>query len=257
MSQRGFIKIVIIAIAVIIIGTIGYFTLVKKPPTTPSPEGEGAYIPSEEEIIRILFPKGEEKLEIGNIYEIRWENYIGDEPLTIGLQVTTPDGKTYLKRIAENVPVAASGSYRWTVTSELADSKYKIEVYPEGNRPLVGRSKDFFSITGDLLIVIDTPQPLEEVSSPIQITGKARRIFSEGEFIVKSVNMGPEWEVVESETIASISGECDWMAGEWCNFTAELSFQKGERTAMRMLEFYQKDERLGLSLVYKFLIYEK
>jgi len=49
MSQKGFIKILIIAIVVIIIGAIGYFTLVKKPPTIPSEE-QKTYIPSEEEI---------------------------------------------------------------------------------------------------------------------------------------------------------------------------------------------------------------
>ena len=212
---------------------------------------------ADEETIKVSFPQGGEKLEIGKTYDIRWENYIANEPLTIALQVTLPDGETYLKRITENVPAASTGNYSWTVTSELADSKYRIEVYPEGDRLLVGRSKDFFSITGDSLIVVNTPQLLEEITSPIQITGQARKIFSEGEFIVKSKNMGPEWEVVESEAIASISGECDWMAGEWCNFTAELSFSKGERTSMRMLEFYRRSEQSGLSLVYSFLIYEK
>ncbi len=251
------ILIIVIATAIAGGGILAYQYMWPVEKAEDKIEGGGAYIPSEEEIIKVLFPKGGEKLEIGKIYEVRWENYIANEPLTIGLQVTTPDGKTYLKRIAKNVPVASTGSYSWTLTSEPADSKYKIEVYPEGDRPLVGRSKDFFHIIGDSLIVVNTPQPLEEITSPIKITGKARKIFSEGEFIVKSKNMGPEWEVIGSETITSISGECDWKTGEWCNFTAELSFPKGERTPMRMLEFYQKDKRFGLGLVYKFLIYEK
>ena len=253
MDQQGFVKILLIVIIIVVVGTVGYFMLIKKAPTTSSPEGQGAYIPTEEEIIRVLFPKGGERLEIGKTYEVRWKNYIANEPLTIGLQVTMPDGRTYLKRIVEDIPVVVSGTYNWTVTSELADSKYKIEVYPESNRPLVGRSKDFFSITGDSLVAVNTPQPLDEVTSPIEIIGKARRIFSEGEFIVKLVSWGPD--SVVSEAIASISNECDWMVGDWCNFKAKLSFPSGKGTGS--LEFYQKDERFGLKLVYKFPVYEK
>lgn len=263
-SQKGIAPIVIVLIVVGVLllgmGAIYLSKVERKPEVTPPPitypgipPDEGVWIPKEEELIRIIFPGGGEKLEIGKTYEISWENYIGEEPLTVGLQVTMPDGKTYLKRIAENVPAAISGTYKWTVTSEPADSKYKIEVYPEANRPLVGRSKDFFSITGDSLIVVNTPQPLEEVTSPIKITGKARRIFSEGEFIVKLVSWGPD--PVVSEAIASISDECDWMAGNWCNFNANLSFPSGKGTGS--LEFYQRDERFGLKLVYKFPVSEK
>lgn len=262
MNQKGFIKILIIAIAVIIIGTIGYFTLVKKPPTTPSPEGQGAYIPSEEEIIRVLFPKGGETLEIGKTYEIRWENYIGKEPINIVLAVIMPDGKSWGKIIAENVPSATSGTYQWTVTSEPLDSKYKIEVYPPGNRPLVGRSKGLFSITGDSLIMVNTPQPLEKVTASIKITGKARRIFSEGEFIVRLREVGSVWDEAKglfvkfpaiTEAIAR-GGEC-WMTGDWCDFTAELSFSSEEiKDRGAMIEFYKRDERFGEKLIYEFPI---
>ena len=49
MSQKGFIKILIIAIVVAIIGTIGYFILVKKSPVIP-PNGQESYIPSGKKI---------------------------------------------------------------------------------------------------------------------------------------------------------------------------------------------------------------
>src|SRR3989344_1627573 len=243
-------KIIIsIIIAIVVIGGVSYFTLVRKPSTTPPPEG--AYIPSEGEIIRIISPKGGERLEIGKTHAISWENYIGNEPLTIGLQVTTSDGETYLKKIAENIPAAGSGSYNWTVTSEPADSKYKIEVYPEGNRPLVGRSKDFFSIIGDLLIVVNNPQPLEKIVSPLKVTGKARRIFSEGEFIVRLVGHYLPDKPVLTETIAN-ARNCDWLSGNWCDFEVNLSFSSEKiKDALAMLEFYQRDERVGEKLIYE------
>lgn len=240
--------IIFVIIAIVVIGVAIYFTLIKKSSPTP----ERAYIPSEEEIIKVLFPTGGEKLEIGKAYVVRWENYIGNEPLTIGLQVTTSDGKTYLKKIAENVPTASSGNYNWSVTSEPADSKYKIEVYPEGNRPLVGRSKNFFSISGDSLIIIDNPQPLEEIASPLKVSGKARRIFSEGEFIIRLAGYYLPDKPVLSEAIA-FAKNCDWLAGNWCNFEVNLSFSSEKiKDALAMLEFYQRDERFGEKLIYKF-----
>jgi len=252
MSQKGFIKILIIAIVVAIIGTIGYFILVKNF-SAPS-EKQGAFIPNEKEIIRVLFPKGGERLEIGDTYEIRWENYIGDEPLTIALQVTTLNGKTYLKKIAENIPPIDSGSYRWTVTSEPTDSKYKIEIYPEDNRTLVGRSKDFFFITGDPLITVATPKPLEEVTSPLKISGKARRIFNEGEFIVRLVGHYLSNKPVLANTIVYVQ-DCDWSAGDWCDFEVQLFFPSEKiKNALAMVEFYQRDEKFGEKLIYKFPI---
>ena len=252
MSQKGFIKILIIAVVVAIIGTIGYFVLVKK--SSAPPEKQGAFIPNEKEIIRVLFPKGGERLEIGNTYEIRWENYIGDEPLTIALQVTTPNGKTYLKKIAENVSPIGSGSYRWTVASEPTDSKYKIEIYPEDNRTLVGRSKDFFFITGDPLITVTTPKPLEEVASPLKIVGKARRIFNEGEFNVRLVGHYLSNKPILANAIIH-TRDCDWSAGGWCNFEVQLFFPSEKiKNALAMIEFYQRDERFGEKLIYKFPI---
>jgi len=251
-------KILLIGIIIftLVIGAVGYFALSKKPPITPSltpsPKEQGADIPSEEEIIRVLFPKGGEELEIGKVYEIRWENYIGNEPLTIGLQVTMSNGKVYFKPIAENVPATVSGTYKWTVTSEPGDSKYKIEIYPPGGRGLVGRSKDFFSIIGDSLITVNNPQPLEEVTSSLKVTGKARRIFSEGEFIVRLVGYYLPNEPLLTETIAHAQN-CDWMSGDWCDFEVELFFPSEEtKGVLIMIEFYQRDEMFGEKLIYKF-----
>lgn len=273
-SQLGLAPIIIILIVVGVlllgVGTIYLYQqskvepepeLTQPPITQPeTPSDTGVWIPEEEEIIRVLFPKGGEKLEIGKTYEIRWENYIGNEPLTIGLQVTTPDEKVYLKWIDNNVPAAAKGTYNWTVTSEPVDSKYKIEVYPGGNRPLVGRSKDFFSIKGDSLISVNIPQPLGKVVSPIKITGQARRIFSEGEFIIRLRQVGSEWDddkgiFVKFPPIAEAIAWAktgDWMSGEWCDFGVELSFASEKIRGLAMIEFYKRDERFGEKLIYEF-----
>ncbi|MBU3918743.1 Gmad2 immunoglobulin-like domain-containing protein [Patescibacteria group bacterium] len=257
------IKIILGIGVVVIIGVVSYFALIEKPLTILPPGEQGAYIPSEEEIIRVLFPKGGEKLEIGKTYEVSWENYIGDEPLSVGLQVTTPNEKTYVKHIATNVPAALSGVYKWTVTSERTDSKYKVEVYPEENRPLVGRSKDYFSITGDSLIVVNTPQPLEKVTTPIKVSGRARRIFSEGEFIIRLRAGGAKWDedngvFVKFPPIAEAMAWAktgDWMSGDWCDFEVELSISSEElKDNNWIIEFYQRDERFGEKLIYEFLV---
>jgi hypothetical protein len=274
-SQLGLALIIIVLIVVgallLGVGTIYLYqqsTKVEPEPETTqppitrpeTPPDTGVWVPEEGEIIRVLFPKGGEKLEIGKTYEIRWENYIGNEPLTIALQVTTPDGKVYTKTIADNVPGTTEGIYNWTVTSEPADSKYKIEVYPPANRPLVGRSKDFFSITGDSLIMVNTPQPLEKVTSPIKITGKARRIFSEGEFIIRLREVGAKWDedkgiFVKFPPIAEAIAwpkTGDWMSGDWCDFEVELPFPLEKIRGLAMIEFYKRDERFGEKLIYKF-----
>jgi len=125
-SQLGLAPVIIVLIVVgallLGVGTIYLYQQSKiepepeptQPPITQpeTPSDTGIWIPKEEEIIRVLFPKGGEKLEIGKTYEIRWANYIANEPLIVGLQVTTPDEKVYLKWIDINVPAAAEGIYR-------------------------------------------------------------------------------------------------------------------------------------------------
>jgi len=278
MSKNSLIHIIV---AISAITMIVYFTWIREVPTPPPlleeipflppleipvlppvevpiPPGGGVWIPREEEIIRVLFPRGGEKLEIGKTYEIGWENYIGNEPLTIALQVTTPEGRVYANIIAENIPAAPSGTYKWTVTSERLDSKYKIEVYPPANRPLVGQSKNFFFIIGDPLIIVDSPQPFEEVTSPLKVTGKARGIFSEAEFLVRLVSYWFPDRPLLAEAIARAHQDCDWLAGDWCDFKAELSFPPEKITGRwTKVKFYQRDEQLGERLIYQFPVVGK
>lgn len=213
----------------------------------------GAYIPSSEDIIRIVFPNGGEVLEIGKSYNISWENYIGNEPLTIAIEVTTSNGAKYQKRIAENIPAAESGSYNWTATSEMIGNKYKIEVYPEGDRPLVGRSNEFFSITGEPFIIINSPQQLEEIAtSSLKVSGKVRKILSEGEFILRFTDQSSALLI---EKIIKVEN-CDWIVGEWCNFEVDLSFEQEKiKDTIVMLNFYQRNEGLGEKLIYSLPVF--
>ena len=243
-------KILLIIIAVFIVSIGSYLFFHKQ----SSLKMTGADMPNPEEQIRVLFPKGGEKLEMNKTYDIKWENYIGEEPLTISLQVTTPDEKIYLRNIAFGIP-ATTSTYSWSVGSEDPGMKYKIKIYPEGEyRPYyAGQSNAFFSIIGDALIMVDNPNPLEKITSPLKITGKAHKIFSEGEFIIKLR------EVVSKKIIASTRAmaQGDWLSGNWCDFSAELSFEIEKlKDRSAEIEFYQIDERDNYEdkLIYEFVV---
>lgn len=286
MNQKGFSKIVLVILTVVLAGTLGYITLVKKsasPSTnqsqtnsqntqsdmpsvfddivssnTLSPQqkletnnepGQGASVVAEKDKIQVVSPKGGEKLEVGKMYDIRWTNYfLIKEPLTIALQITAPDNKVSAKIIAFNVPAVFAGSYKWAVPYENADAKYKIEVYPAGGRELIGRSKDFFTISGgEQLVVITSPKPMERVnaSQPIIITGKARKVFNEGEFDVSASYILSGKKQVTARTFATcnISGDgCDWTSGNFVDFKATLNLSSYPVCYVNV-EFYKRDEK--------------
>ena len=261
-------SIIYFVIALVVISMTTYFAWTRwareapTPPPPPEevyiPRDEGVWIPSE----GVVFPKGGEKLEIGKTYEIQWgafSDIVG--PVSISLLVRTPEGRGYVKPIAEDIP-ADTSTYKWTVTSERPDNKYKIEIYPIGARELVIRSKEF-SIIGDLLIIVDRPQPYERVTSPFKVTGKARRIFSdEGEFPVRLVGFvpGPKPMFID-ERVRARAQDCDWLVGDWCNFEAELSFPPSPLEELErwwlVVEFYQRDEQFGERLIYNLPVVER
>ncbi|MBS3978083.1 MAG: hypothetical protein KGZ75_15370 [Syntrophomonadaceae bacterium] len=271
---------VFIVIGAILLG-VGTIYLYQQSNNQPEPPPvTGADIVEEEERIRVLFPRGGETLEIGRTYEIRWENYLREEPLIIALQVTTPEGIAYSRIINKNIPAAAEGVYTWMAISERLDGKYKIEIYSPGAEELTGRSEGYFSITGESLITVNTPQPLEGVGgimlvpsrtgppiikgeiTPIRITGKARRIFNEGEFVVMLREVGIVWDedrdiYVKFAPLARSIARAktsDWMTGEWTDFEAELAFTaeqvSGKTQFLAMLGFYQMDEKFAERFLY-------
>jgi len=272
--NKKFIWLIVVIIILVSVGV--YFAYVTPRPQPQIPSDTGADIIKEEERVRVLFPKGGETLEIGKTYEIRWENYLGGDPLIIALQVTTPEGVVYQRIINKKVPAAAEGIYNWTVNSERIDGKYKIVIGE------TGRSEDYFSIAGDSLITVNTPQLLEGVGgimlvssrtgppivkgevTPIRITGKARRIFNEGEFVVRLREEGLVWDenigahrrpLPLDEAIARAKTD-DWIAGEWTDFEAELAFSaeqvRGKTQFSAIIGFYPRDGRGNGKLIYEF-----
>ena len=268
MNQKGFANIILIVVIVAIVAVGGYFVFSKKS-TTPTPTqqnsetnipnetgqkqdtsyipGQGASTVAEKDRIQITSPKGGEKLEVGKTYDVRWTNYFGKEPLTVALQATTPDNKVSAKIVASNVPTASTGSYKWTVTSESPDNKYKIEVYPAGGRPLVGRSKDFFTISGEQLITITSPKPNDRVNAtqPVVITGKARKVFGEGEFDISASYLLDNQKQVVARSLATcnITGNgCDWTSGNFVDFKSTLDLSSAP-VCYVSVEFYKRDEK--------------
>ncbi len=158
-------KIVWIIVVIIALGVGCYFIFSNKSadratnsnssPQIPSDQsttvgdsnlGKGASYVPEEGHIQITYPVGGEQLEVGKTYDIRWANYSGNDPLTISLQSTAPNNKVSTRIIASDI--SPTGSYKWTITPAETNNKYKIEIYPSSGRELVGRSKDYFTISG-------------------------------------------------------------------------------------------------------------
>lgn len=263
-SQKGFANMILIVVVVAIVAVGGYFVFSKKStvstPSQQNPEagatnkpnqgqdtsyvpGQGASTVAEKDRIQIVYPNGSEKLEVGKAYDIRWTNYSGKEPLTIALQATTPDNKVSAKIVASNIPATSTGSYKWTVTSESPDNKYKIEVYPAGGRPLVGRSNDFFTISGEQLITITSPKPNDRVNltKPVIITGKARNVFGEGEFDISASYLLDNQKQIVARALATcnITGNgCDWTSGNFVDFKSTLDLSSAP-VCYVSVEFYK------------------
>lgn len=95
----------------------------------------------------------------------------------------------------------------------------------------------------DPLIVINTPKPQQELSSPISITGKARgNWFFEGSFPITVVN----WDgLIIGQGIATAQGE--WMTTEFVPFTASISYSLATGTPYnRGAIILKKDNPSGL-----------
>ena len=180
MNQKGFANVALIVVIIAIVAIGSYFVFSNKKSTSPDEvqppqttngsykpisernwQGQGSsYLPDEKDHIQVLFPKGGEKLEVGKTYNIQGDNYEdGREPLTISLSGVSDDNRVvYSEKLATNVSGKKSGVFSWSV-SQPSFARYKVEIYPEGGRELVGRSKDFFSITGGKPLVVNPPEP--------------------------------------------------------------------------------------------------
>jgi Immunoglobulin-like domain of bacterial spore germination len=93
------------------------------------------------------------------------------------------------------------------------------------------------------LIVLSSPIPLSQISSPVTLTGKARGYwFFEGSFPVTVVN----WDgLIIGEGIATADGE--WMTENFVPFTATVNFTFDPETPYKRGSLIlQKDNPSGL-----------
>ncbi len=286
-------KIIIAIVVLVIIAGTGWFFISQDSSTLTDKIAEdkvtedqevldikgGAGIPPDEALTEVLFPIGGEELEYGQTYSVQWENNSGStRSFTIRLIAYGADNRVISnEKIAGDVIVQEKGVYQWKV-SQPSYNRYKVEIYPEGGRELVGRSTDFFSIIdSDPLVVnppepkpplqtdnliVDLPLPDQQVSSPIIITGKARNIFFERQFRVDLLGydypLGHPKYAESSRVIisanAKIVGDCDWVRGQWCDFEATINYSSSDTGVENMLYFYDGGQGdLGTPAAPKFI----
>lgn len=248
-NKQESLKLLILLIIVVVIGIIFYFSSVEQNPENNQSLVNPAINQIKDKSTSIVFPKSGEKLEIGKNYEIKWKNYIANKSLTIGLAVVDSSGEIgYVKKIGADLSPSTI-SYNWTVTSEPTDRIYKIGVYPSDDVLQAKWSNNIY-ITGEPLVLVDAPKPLDEVKSPIKLTGKARNIFSNGEFYIQLLNlMGRQYSVIKKVSVRA-SSNCNWLTGSWCNFKVELPFSSLD--GIKVIEVYKSGGETGSQLVYKF-----
>lgn len=97
--------------------------------------------------------------------------------------------------------------------------------------------------SSDNLVVLNTPQPYQKITSPVTLTGKARgNWFFEASFPITIVN----WDgLIIGEGIATAQGE--WMTTEFVPFTATVSYTFASGTPYnRGAVILKKDNPSGL-----------
>lgn len=251
-NKQESLKLLILLVLVIVIGVIFYFSSKVQNSEDNQPLVNPAINQVKNKSLSIIFPKSGDKLEIGKTYEIKWQNYTAGKPLTIGLGVADSSGEIgYVKKISADLSPSIT-SYDWTVTSEQTDKIYKIGIYPSGN-VLQAKWSDNISIIGESLVSINNPKPLEEIKSPIKLTGKARNIFSKGEFSIQLLNLlGGQSSVIKKVSVKAASN-CNWLIGAWCDFNIELPFSSLD--GIKVVEVYKKSGEVDSRLVYKFPLF--
>ncbi len=252
-NKQESLKLLILLIIVIVAGIIIYFSSLNDQGTIDNqPLVNPVTNQIKDKSTSIIFPKKGEKLEIGKNYEIKWQNYTAGKSLTIGLAIIDSSGEIgYVKKIAADLSPSTT-SYTWVVTSEPIDRIYKIGIYPSDD-VLQAKWSDNIYITGEPLVLIDAPSPLDEAKNPIKLIGKARNIFNKGEFSIQLLNLiGGQSSVIKKVSVKA-ANNCNWLMGAWCNFKIELPFSSSG--GIKVVEVYKKIGEAGSQLVYKFPLF--
>ncbi len=133
MNQKGFAKIVLIILVVILAGAVGYFILFKS--LKPS--------------IAIISPTGGETWEVGKTYPIRWTTKGRIDKVMISLY-PHPQGKIRFSEVVSN-----TGSYAYTVPKDEPTASYD---------PIVNKFQIYISDTGNNAVIAES-QPFSIVPS--------------------------------------------------------------------------------------------
>jgi hypothetical protein len=97
-------------------------------------------------------------------------------------------------------------------------------------------------VADDRLIILDYPQPEQNISSPLKLTGRARGTwFFEASFPVILTN----WDgLIIAETHATALS--DWMTEDFVEFEATIDFENDNTVSNRGSLILQKDNPSGL-----------
>lgn len=173
--QKGFANIIIISIIAVIVIIGGYFVLTNKPkPQPPEPPITTTSDISSKSELQILFPKNADSLEIGDTYDLRWENNSDQKPTVVALHIFSQNGQDDLgyKNIA-TTSVPSSGKLTWKVPLLDTSYRYKLVIFG-GSRKVLGESIGYFVLTDikpnpdDIMV---NSKYIFEFGNPFTITG--------------------------------------------------------------------------------------
>lgn len=155
---------------------------------------------------KVIFPKGGEKLEIGNTYVIKWNNKSTSTPTQIGLMTLGKDGTDYgFKNITLDSKIFSNdeGSFAWLVDNVNTDYVYKIAFF-DSYRNMIGKSPSFFNIVdnnpnaGDQILqakyIFKLGKDFTMVSTPEQGSNFSP-IYGSSETIQKSIIAMRIWRI--------------------------------------------------------------
>ena len=168
-NQKGFSKIAIIIIVLILIGGV-YFVFSKKDGSISIQDTENQNSRSNQlstsssPSVRIISPNGGEKLEVGKYYQIKWES-IG---LGIGDKVYMYIGYKYDNMIANQVFAFPenTGNFNWKPDIKPGSYKIKIKIYNDKKKKEFSDSSDeFFDIVASSANKLKGDSNLDDITN--------------------------------------------------------------------------------------------
>lgn len=126
----------------------------------------------------------------------------------------------------------------------FVEQNTEVNVANESNQE---KGANFVSEAGEQLITITSPKINDRINAtqPLIILGKARKVFSEGEFDISASYLLDNQKKVVARTFAtcSITGNgCDWTSGNFIDFKSTLDLSAAP-VCYVSVEFYKRDDK--------------